>query len=131
MQKSTFKIATKFSDDPLWKSRIPLEYTEVEGYVIGNWGITNWGIDGNPNAGGGDYWVIYHTIKGLRLDCVYYTWENAQKILKITIKMFGENHDGDLSDEDYKKSYEWERESNQLAARECLYFDDDDDDSDD
>lgn len=127
MQKTTFKIATKFSNP----DNFPIEYTEVEGYAIGNWGITNWGIDGNQNAGGGDYWVIYHIIKGLRLDFLYFDWDSAVKILELTVKLFGENHDGENTAASREVLQNWERESRKLAARSCLYFDDDSDDTDD
>ena len=131
MQKSTFKIATKFSLATHKEDGKPIEFTEVEGFTIGNWGITNWGIDGNQNAGGGDYWVIYHTLKGLRLDFLYFDWDNAVKILELTVKLFGKNHDGENTAASREALQTWERESRKLAARSCLYFDDDDDDCDD
>lgn len=127
MQKTTFKIATKFSDATRYEHRKPIEYTEVEGFVVGNWGITNWGIDGNQNAGGNDYWVIYHTVKGLRLTYLYFTWENAQNILNLTVQLFGENNDGEPTADNNKLLYQWESEARRLADRGCLYFDDDDD----
>jgi len=127
MQKTTFKIATKFSDATRHESRKPIEFAEVEGFVVGNWGITNWGIDGNKNAGGGDYWVIYHVEKGLRLTYLYFTWENALKILNLTIKIFGENNDGEPTAVNNGLLYQWESEARSIADRSCLYFDDEDD----
>jgi hypothetical protein len=126
MQKSTFKIATKFSDATRTSHRKPIEYTEVEGFVVGNWGITDHGIDGNPNAGG-DGWVIYHIVKGLRLSYLYFEWDNAVKILQMTTELFGENNDGEPTSDNHKKSQTWEREAYKIASRDCLYFDDDDD----
>lgn len=126
MQKSTFKIATKFSDATRTEPRKPIEYTEVAGFVVRNWGITDHGIDGNPNAGG-DGWVIYHTVKGLRLSYLYFEWDNAVKILQMTTELFGENHDGEPTSDNHKKSCDWEREAYKIASRDCLYFDDDDD----
>lgn len=131
MQKTNFKIATKFSDATRYEHRKPIEFTEVEGFVVGNWGITNWGIDGNENAGGGDYWVVYHIKKGLRLTYLYFTWENALKILDLTIKIFGENNDGEPTAVNNKLLHQWETEARRLADRGCLYFDDEDDENDD
>ena len=133
MQKSTFKIATKFSDATRTEPRKPIEYTEVEGFVVGNWGITNHGaVDGGiTNHGAGDGWVVYHIVKGLRLSYLCFEWDNAVVVLQMTVKLFGENNDGEPTSDNYKKSCDWEREARPIASRDCLYFDDDCDSDDD
>jgi len=118
MQKTNFKIATKFSDATRTSHRKPIEYTEVEGFVVGNWGITNYWA--------GDGWIVYHTVKGLRLSYLYFEWDNAVKVLEMTVELFGENNDGEPTSDNYKKSCDWEREARPIASRECLYFDGDD-----
>lgn len=117
MQKSTFKIATKFERKNRLDDLQPIEYQEVEGYIIGNWGITN-------IVPTGDNWTIYHTIKGMRLSLYYFEWVNAIKALEITAKLFGENHNGVNTAASREALRQWERDLHDLAARECLYFDD-------
>lgn len=116
MEKTTFKIAVKFSQPIPREPLQPIEYMDVEGYTIGNWGIVDIAED--------DSWLIYHTQKGLRLSLLYFHKDNAIKALELAAKIFGENHDGEPAPENNKLLYEWETEAKKLAARECLYDDD-------
>lgn len=118
MQKSSFKIATKFEKKNQLGDLQPIEYQEVEGYAIGNWGVTNWGES--------SICFVYHIPKGLKLSSLFFPWIDALKILELTVGIFGEDNNGDHSITNIKLLLQWEFEAAKLAARECLYFDDDD-----
>ena len=103
MQKTVFKIATKFEGGNQ-VGFLPIEYQEVEGFVIGNWGIT-------------DYWdkskssTIYHTQKGLKLFHFPLSFDNALTALKKAVEIFGENHDGEPTSKTFRLLKKWEQET--------------------
>ena len=130
MQKTTFKIATNFTNATRTEPVKPTDFIEVEGLVIGDWGITDWGIDGVKNSGD-DFWTIYHVGKGLRLSFLYFTYQKAIEMLNLTIELFGEHHDGINTPETCKLMKQWESVATGLCHRGCLYDDDDCDDTDD
>ena len=103
MQKTTFKIATKFERKHRLDDLTPTEYQEVEGFVIGNWGITDYWDKGKT-------WTVYHTLKGLRLSHYHLEFDNALIALKKAVEMFGENHNGEPTSENHKLLNKWEWE---------------------
>ncbi|MFM6206401.1 MAG: hypothetical protein ACKPEN_16555 [Planktothrix sp.] len=113
MLKTTFKIATKFQRFNRNEPLKPIEYQEVEGLTIGNWGLVKYC----------EHYRVYHTKKGLPLSFYYFELDNALIALQKAVEMFGENHDGEPKQEDSKllKKWEWE----------CFNFLPDDDDDDD
>ena len=102
MQKTAFKIATKFERGS--QVFLPIEYQEVEGYAIGNWGITDHWDKGKS-------WTIYHTQKGLKLFHFPLSFDNALTALKKAVEIFGENNDGEPTPENYRLLEKWKEET--------------------
>ena len=103
MQKTVFKIATKFEGGNQ-VGFLPIEYQEVEGFVIGNWGITDYWDKGKSST-------IYHTQKGLKLFHFPLSFDNALTALKKAVEIFGENHDGEPTSKTFRLLKKWEQET--------------------
>jgi hypothetical protein len=104
MKKTTFKIATNFVGGNRFYPDFPtIKYQEVEGYAIGNWGITDHWDKGK--------WTIYHTQKGLKLFHFPLSFDNALTALKKAVEIFGENNDGEPTPENYRLLEKWKEET--------------------
>ncbi|MBE9144897.1 hypothetical protein [Planktothrix mougeotii] len=104
----------------------PIEWIEVYGFKLGNWGLV-------PSE---NDWQLYHIREGKFMTLLPFTLANGLKGLKILVALFGEEFTTPpMGTKPYAKAYRRAYKFEKYCAAELIdrsyLFDDDDDDSND